>query len=79
MFTRRNLYGHSSFKKSKNRKKWLQKDVAEKIGVGRTTYAMYEQGKREPDNATLQKLAELFEVSADYLLGRNNTEKNTIS
>ncbi|WP_413515835.1 helix-turn-helix domain-containing protein [Carnobacterium maltaromaticum] len=62
-------------KNLRTERKWLQKDVAEKIGVGRTTYAMYEQGKREPDNATLQNIAELFEVSADYLLGRNNTEK----
>ncbi|MDT1944367.1 helix-turn-helix domain-containing protein [Carnobacterium maltaromaticum] len=62
-------------KELRTERKWLQKDVAEKIGVGRTTYAMYEQGKREPDNLTLQKIAELFEVSADYLLGRNNTEK----
>lgn len=62
-------------KNLRTEKKWLQKDVAEKIGVGRTTYAMYEQGKREPDNATLQKIAELFEVSVDYLLGRKSTEK----
>ncbi|AMV11726.1 MULTISPECIES: helix-turn-helix domain-containing protein [Geobacillus] len=50
-----------------------QEDVAKKIGVGRTTYAMYEQGKREPDYETLLKLADLFEVSTDYLLTGKTT------
>ena len=48
-----------------------QEDVAKKIGVGRTTYAMYEQGNREPDNETLGKIADLYGVSTDYLLGRD--------
>ncbi|WP_047758091.1 helix-turn-helix domain-containing protein [Geobacillus sp. ZGt-1] len=51
-----------------------QEDVAKKIGVGRTTYAMYEQGKREPDYETLLKLADLFEVSTDYLLTGKTVE-----
>ncbi|WP_416144950.1 helix-turn-helix domain-containing protein [Planococcus koreensis] len=47
-----------------------QSDFAKIIGVARTTYAMYEQGQREPDFATLQKIADYYEVSVDYLLGR---------
>lgn len=56
----------------RTRTKLRQEDVATKIGIARTTYAMYEQNKREPDNETLQKLADYFEVSIDYLLGRSN-------
>lgn len=56
----------------RTRTKLRQEDVATKIGIARTTYAMYEQNKREPDNETLQKLADYFDVSIDYLLGRNN-------
>jgi transcriptional regulator with XRE-family HTH domain len=52
--------------------KLRQEDLAQKIGIARTTYAMYEQGKREPDYETLQKLADFFEVSTDYLLGRTD-------
>lgn len=52
--------------------KLTQENVAKKIGVARTTYAMYEQGSREPDNETLQRLADFFNVSVDYLLGRTN-------
>ena len=55
----------------KNRK-MTQEDVAKKIGVARTTYAMYEQNSREPDNETLQKLGDFFGVSVDYLLGRTD-------
>ena len=47
-----------------------QKDVATFLGVDRTTYVKYENGVCEPDNDTLVKLAELFNVSVDYLLGR---------
>lgn len=48
-----------------------QDEVAKKLGIGRTTYAMYEQGNREPDNKTLLEIANLFNVSIDYLLGRD--------
>ena len=48
----------------------LQKDVAQRLGIDRTTYAKYESGASEPNHETLLKLSELFDVSADYLLGR---------
>lgn len=53
-----------------------QSDLAKRIGVARTTYAMYEQGQREPDYDTLQKIADFYEVSTDYLLGRTDQSDN---
>lgn len=50
-------------------RKLRQEDMAKQLGIARTTYAMYEQGNREPDYNTLIKLATFFEVSIDYLLG----------
>lgn len=46
------------------------KQLGEKIGVAESTISLYERGEREPDNATLIKLANYFIVSVDYLLGR---------
>lgn len=47
-----------------------QKQVASYLHIDRTTYAGYESGKRFPDAHTLCMLADLFNVSVDYLLGR---------
>ena len=49
----------------------LQKDVAEHLNVAVSTYSYWENGKFEPDQESLSKLADFFGVSADYLLGRN--------
>lgn len=52
-----------------------QGEAAKRMGLVRTTYSNYEAGNREPDNETLKRFAEFFEVSTDYLLG-NDTIKN---
>lgn len=44
------------------------KVLGQKIGVAESTVSMYENGKREPDHATLIKIANTLEVSVDYLL-----------
>ncbi|MGE5572991.1 MAG: helix-turn-helix domain-containing protein [Bacteroidota bacterium] len=49
-----------------------QDELADLIGVSRGAISMYEINKREPDYETLQKLADFFGVSTDYLLGRTN-------
>lgn len=50
--------------------KMTQKQVASYLHIDRTTYTGYESGKRFPDARTLCKLADLLDVSVDYLLGR---------
>jgi transcriptional regulator with XRE-family HTH domain len=50
--------------------KMSQYDLADKLRFSRGQIANYEQGQRQPDYETLQKLADFFEVSTDYLLGR---------
>lgn len=47
-----------------------QKEFASKIGMPITTYNGYETGKREPDIETMKTLADCFNVTLDYLLGR---------
>ena len=47
-----------------------QGELADAIGVRQNTLSTWETGRYEPDNEMLQKLAEYFEVTVDYLLGR---------
>lgn len=56
----------------REKKHMTQQEMAEAIDVARTTYAMYEQGKREPDLATINKLASFHKVTTDYLIGRSD-------
>ena len=49
---------------------WKQEYVAEKIGVRQTTYSKYELGKINIPIDMLIRLADLYGVSLDYLVGR---------
>ena len=49
-----------------------QKELAEKIGVKNYTVANWEQNRTEPSIKDLIDLANYFECSIDYLLGREN-------
>ncbi|MCL2412292.1 MAG: helix-turn-helix domain-containing protein [Treponema sp.] len=50
-----------------------QKQIADSLGVREQTYQKYEYGQNEPNMETLVKLADYFDVSADYLLGRSDS------
>ena len=49
-----------------------QKDVCASLCIPQNTYSQYENGKRQPDNETLVKIASFFNVTTDYLLGRTD-------
>ena len=49
--------------------KMKQTEVAKAVGLSISGYCSYEYGKSDPQTATLVKLAQLYHVSADYLLG----------
>lgn len=51
-------------------RKLSQKQVAEYLGISTRAYSHYEIGDREPSISLLVKLCDLFEVTADYLIGR---------
>lgn len=53
----------------KTRTKNTQTDMANILGVAKTTYSSYEQGKRMPDMEVQKKIAEYYGVSLDYLHG----------
>lgn len=47
-----------------------QTELGEKVGVKQNTFTNWENGKREPSFENLVKLADLFDVSLDWLFGR---------
>lgn len=48
-----------------------QEQLGEFIGISRSAVAMYESGEREPDFKTEESFAEFFNVTLDYLRGRD--------
>lgn len=68
-------------KELRQEKNITQGKLAEKLGLSRSTIAMYEIGASEPDLETLKAIASFFNVSIDYLMGREvdkNVEKTKL-
>lgn len=57
-------------------KKLTQKQVADRIGLAISAVSSYESGTRYPSYDVLVKLARIFHISTDYLLGM--TDKRNI-
>lgn len=57
-------------------KNYTQKYVADKIGCTYQTYNSYENGKREIGVVKLMKLAQLYDVSVDFLLNKTPTTED---
>lgn len=64
-------------KELRKQKGYTQKEFADFIGVGQTTIANYEKGLRVPDTEKLNKIADYFQVTLDYLLGREEKDLTT--
>lgn len=52
--------------------KKIHQQMADMLGITRQAYGNYENGSREPDFNTLEKLADYFGVSVDFLLGKTD-------
>lgn len=55
-----------------------QKECADSLGVTLRAWQTYEQGVSEPKQELLCKIADMFEVTTDYLLGREKKEQTAI-
>ena len=60
----------------RNREHLSQSELADKLGVAKSTISMYEVGKREPDFETLESIADLFNVDMNFLLGKDGSEND---
>jgi len=56
----------------RKRRKLTQRQLASKLNISQSTIALYETGDRKPDPETINKIADFFNVSTDYLLGRTD-------
>ncbi|AOT71503.1 helix-turn-helix domain-containing protein [Geosporobacter ferrireducens] len=59
------------FKQLRKEKNLTQAEIANIFSLGESTISFYESNKRTPDYALLQKIADFFDVTTDYLLGRS--------
>ncbi len=53
-----------------------QKELGEKLNIPQRTYAYCESGQRTIPPEVLIKLADFYDVSVDYILGRTNIPKH---
>lgn len=52
--------------------RWSQDELGERIGIAGTQLGRYERGLNEPSLELISKMADTFNVSIDYLLGRTD-------
>lgn len=56
---------------------YTQQEVIKVLGVGKSVYSMYESGERTMSVEVVTKLANLYDVSTDFIIGISNHTKNT--
>ena len=58
-------------------KNLTETELSSKIGFAQTTYSFYEIGKRRPTTMKLLSIAQFYNVSVDYIVGRTNNKEIT--
>lgn len=59
-------------------RKMTQHELSKKLHISRASLSHYEKNRREPDYETLQKIADYFQVSIDYMFGRTANSKEIL-
>lgn len=60
----------------RNSRHMTQQELADRIGMSKSSINMYERGQREPGLETLEAFADTFNVDMDYLLGKSQFPRN---
>ena len=55
---------------------YTQAQLANKLGISRSTYANYESGNRSPDFETLERISDILNCTLDELFGRQRGPEN---
>lgn len=69
------MFNYNKFRELRKKNNYNQFEVAMKLNVSPSAIGMYEQGRRQPDNEIIKRIANLFNVSTDYLLDNDNVSK----
>ena len=70
------MFNCEKFKQLRKNYNMLQSDIASKLNVSVSTVGMWEQGRNQPDNETIKKIANIFNVTTDYLLDNDINSNN---
>lgn len=62
-----------NLKVARIKKRYTQQDLANALNVSRSCISMWETGESQPDTKTLVMIADILEVTTDYLLGRKES------
>ena len=58
---------------------YSQTELGNLLNLSKSTISMYEHGERAPDHVTMKRIAELFNVSMDYLYEREEPTEPSLS
>lgn len=70
------MFNYNKLKNLRKKAGLLQSELASKLNISPSTVGMYETAKRQPDNEMVTKIANLFNVSTDYLLDNDLKDVN---
>ena len=65
-------------KKLRKQAQLTQVDVAEKLGISQPAYASWERGVKKPTQENLVKIAQILNVSVDYLVGNSENKDDDL-
>jgi len=69
----------SNIKRHRTKLKLTQQQLADRLSVSRQTITSYESGRTEPDIAAMEKLAEIFDITVDELIGKTYSANSVYS
>lgn len=62
----------------REKRSWTQEELATTVGITRAALSHYEKNRRKPDFETLTRLADRFDVTIDYLIGRTKQDRTPL-
>ena len=65
-------------KELRRKSNFTQVEVAEKLGISQPAYASWERGVKKPTQENLVKIAQVLDVTVDYLVGNSDSTEDEL-